>query len=143
MRQLNSLWEKQLRINFPPVNMTNYYFGQTSLSIKRLFSFSAIYAYFFLENLYDKYLSCSSMNLVKYVFHREKWNFELTGNFAHAKEFLTWRKALQIFLLLYLQMLIIQILNQTDNHKYRKSVATKKSTLFKKMCLKFPGFYAK
>ena len=32
-------------------------------------------------------------------------------------------------LILYLQILIMQISTQTDNHKYRKSVATKKSTL--------------
>ena len=34
-------------------------------------------------------------------------------------------------------MLIMQISTQKDNHKYRKSVATIKSTLFKKMGLKF------
>ena len=40
-------------------------------------------------------------------------------------------------LIFYIQMLIMQISTQKDNHKYRKSVATIKSTLFKKMGLKF------
>ena len=38
-------------------------------------------------------------------------------------------------LTLYLQMLIMQISTQTDNHKYRKSVTAKESTLFKKVGL--------
>ena len=46
------------------------------------------------------------------------------------------QKALQILLPLYLQMLIMQISTQTDNHKYRSNVATKK-VLFKIMGLKF------
>ena len=41
----------------------------------------------------------------------------------------------------------MQISIQTDNHKYRKSVATKKSIIFKKMGLKFHNpkfnFFAK
>ena len=69
------------------------------------------------------------MNWVKYVSHREKWNFEPIGNFAHTTGFLTLGKALLILLHLYLQMLIMQISPQTDNNKYRKSVANKKSTL--------------
>ena len=35
--------------------------------------------------------------------------------------------------------LIMQMSTQTDNHKYRRSVATKKCIIFKKMCLKFPN----
>ena len=75
-----------------------------------------------------------SKNWVKYLFHLEKWNFQPTGNFAYNTGFLTLRKALLILLPLYLQMLIMQISTQTDNHKYRKNVATKKAGLkFKKM----------
>ena len=58
-------------------------------------------------------------------------------NFAHATEFLTLGKALLILLPLYLLMLIMQILTQTDNNKCRKSVVTIKSIIFKKMSLKF------
>ena len=47
--------------------------------------------------------------LGKYVFHWEKWNFEPIGSFAHTTEFLTIGKALLILLLLYLQILRIQI----------------------------------
>ena len=43
----NSLWEKQLRIHFTAANMKNYYFGQTSLSIKSL---PTIFV-FFLQNV--------------------------------------------------------------------------------------------
>ena len=64
-------------------------------------------------------------------------SFESIGNFAHAAGFLTLEKVLLLILLpLYLQMVIVQISTQTDNHKYRKSVVTKK-VLFKKMSLKF------
>ena len=56
-------------------------------------------------------------------------NFEPVGNFAHTTGFLTFGKALLIFLPLYIQMLIMQISTQANNQKYRKSVATKKSTL--------------
>ena len=51
-------------------------------------------------------------------------------------EFLTLGKALLIPLPLYLQMLIMQVSTQTNNHKYRK-VLQLKITLFKKMDLKF------
>ena len=70
-----------------------------------------------------------SMNSVKYILRWEKWNFEPVGNFAHTTGFLTFGKALLIFLPLYIQMLIMQISTQANNQKYRKSVATKKSTL--------------
>ena len=76
------------------------------------------------------------MNWVKYVFYWEKLNFVSIGNFAHTAGFLTLEKVLLILLPLYLQMLIVQISTQADNHKYRKSVVTKK-VLFKKMSLKF------
>ena len=56
------------------------------------------------------------MNLVKYVFHWEKRNLEPIGDFAHTTEFLSFRKALLIILLVYLQMLMIQISTQTDSH---------------------------
>ena len=72
------------------------------------------------------------MNLVKYVFHWEKWNFELIGNFAHTKEFLTLGKALSIHLSLDLQILIIKISSQTGKHNRNKKVKTTKSTLFRK-----------
>ena len=58
----------------------------------------------------------------------EIWNFEPTGNFAHTTGFSTLGKAI---LPLYLQMLIMQISIQTDNHKYRKVLQLKKSTLKK------------
>ena len=60
--------------------------------------------------------------LEKYAFHWEKYNFEVIGNFVHKDPANT--------LTLYLQMLIMQISTQTDNHKY--SAETKKSGLFKK-----------
>ena len=44
-------------------------------------------------------------------------------------ESLTLGKALLILLPLYLQMLIMKVSTQTNNHKYRKSVATKNYTL--------------
>ena len=69
------------------------------------------------------------LNWVKYVFQREKWNFEPIGNFAYTTGFLNFRKALLILLPLYLQMLIMQISTQTDNKKYRKSLVTKKMGL--------------
>ena len=50
--------------------------------------------------------------LEKYAFHWEKYNFELIGNFVHKDPANT--------LTLYLQMLIMQISTQTDNHKYKK-----------------------
>ena len=53
-KNTNSLCEKQLRINFTPANMANYYFEQTSLQI------SGIDTIFFLQTVNDKYLSCSS-----------------------------------------------------------------------------------
>ena len=46
-------------------------------------------------------------------------------------------KALLILLSLYLQVLIMQISTQTDNHKYRESAATKRSTLLKKRSVKY------
>ena len=74
-------------------------------------------------------------------FQFEKRNFEPNGNFAYTTEFLTLWKALLIILPLYLQMLIMQISTQTDNHKYRQNVRTK-NVLFEKMGLKFwkPNF---
>ena len=60
----------------------------------------------------------------------------ISTNFAHTTGFLIFGKALLILLPLSLQTLIMQISTQTDNHKYRKSVATKK-VLIKKMGLKF------
>ena len=41
-------------------------------------------------------------------------------------------RVLAILLSLYLKMLMIKVSTQTNNHKYRKSVTTKKSTLLKK-----------
>ena len=54
------------------------------------------------------------------------WNFEPTGNFAHTTGFSTLGKSL---LPLYLQMLIIKISTQIDNHKYRKVLQLKKVLL--------------
>ena len=74
------------------------------------------------------------MNLVKFVSIGKKlhnWIFECTWNFGHTTGFLTFEKGLLILLIL-----IIHILTQTDNYKYRKSVATKK-VLFEKMGLSF------
>ena len=65
------------------------------------------------------------IELRKYVFHWEKWNFEPTGKSAYTTKFLTLGNALLILLSLYLQMLIMQISTQKNNHKYRKGVATK------------------
>ena len=77
----------------------------------------------------------------KYVFQFEKRNFEPNGNFACNTGFLILWKALLIILSLYLQMLIMQISTQTDNHKYRQNVRTK-NVHSKKMGLKFwkPNF---
>ena len=84
---------------------------------------------------------------VKYVFQWEKWNSEPTGNFAHTTKFLTLCKAMLSLLPLYPQMLIKEISNQTDNHKYRKNVAIKKIHSFKKQVWSFETlnstFYAK
>ena len=56
-------------------------------------------------------------------------------------------RVLAILLSLYLKMLMIKISTQTNNHKYRKSVTTKKSTLLKKWLWSFEilnlTFYAK
>ena len=41
-------------------------------------------------------------------------------------------RVLAILLSLYLKMLMIKVSTQTNNHKYRKSVTTEKSTLLKK-----------
>ena len=41
-------------------------------------------------------------------------------------------RVLAILLSLYLKMLMIKVSTQTNNHKYRKSLTTKKSTLLKK-----------
>ena len=71
------------------------------------------------------------MNLKKYVFNWEKYNFQPIRNFAQTTVFLTLGKAQLILLALYLQMLTIQI-TQTDSYKYRKSAAIKKVHTFKK-----------
>ena len=56
-------------------------------------------------------------------------------------------RVLAILLSLYLKMLMIKVSTQTNNHKYRKSVTTKKSTLLKKWLWSFEilnlTFYAK
>ena len=70
-------------------------------------------------------------DLEKICFPLEQ-NFEPIGNCAHTTGFLVLGKALLILLPLYLPMLIIQISTQTDNHKHRKSVATKKVHSLKK-----------
>ena len=72
----------------------------------------------------------------------KKRNFESTGGFAHMTEFLTLGMALLIILLLYLLMLIMQISTLSGNHKDRKSLATKKTIVFKKMSLNFKTFFA-
>ena len=55
-----------------------------------------------------------------------KWNFEPIWNFTHTTEYLTLGNLFLILILsLYLQMLM-QISTQTNNHKYRKSITTKK-----------------
>ena len=68
------------------------------------------------------------MNYLK-IFHWEKSNFEIIGNFSHTTEFLTLEKAVLILLHLYLQMLIMQIPDQTGSYKYNKKVKTKRSAL--------------
>ena len=56
-------------------------------------------------------------------------------------------RVLAILLSLYLKMLMIKVSTQTNNHKYRKSLTTKKSTLLKKWLWSFEilnlTFYAK
>ena len=56
-------------------------------------------------------------------------------------------RVLAILLSLYLKMLMIKVSTQTNNHKYRKSVTTEKSTLLKKWLWSFEilnlTFYAK
>ena len=74
--------------------------------------------------------------LEKYVFNWEKCNFEPIGNFGHDIKFLTLGKALLILSPLYVFMLILQISTQADNYMQRKTVATKKSIIFRKMGLK-------
>ena len=71
------------------------------------------------------------IELRKHVFYWEKWNFELIGKSAHTTKFLTLGNALLILLSLYLQMLIMQISAQKNNHKYKKGVATKVHSLKK------------
>ena len=68
-----------------------------------------------------------------YVEIEDRWNKKSLGRSASKNWIL---KPLEILhlpqkLSLYQQMLIMQILTQTDNHKYRKNVATKK-VFFKK-----------
>ena len=70
-----------------------------------------------------------SINHVKYVFHWEKLNFEPTGNFEHTTEFLILGKALLMLLLLYLQMLIVQISTQTVKQEHSEKVNIKKHNL--------------
>ena len=77
-----------------------------------------------------------SMTREKCVFHWEKWKFEHIGQCALTEECLTLGKALLIFLSFYILTLEMQISTQTDNQKYRESVATEKSALFEKMSLK-------
>ena len=67
----------------------------------------------------------------------KKGDFEPVGKCVSSAEFMTSRNTLLIFLPFYLWMLIMQILTETDNHKCRNSVTTKKSKIFKKMSLKF------
>ena len=38
---------------------------------------------------------------------------------------------------IYIQVSIMQISTETDNHKYRKSIATEKSAFFKNIVLEF------
>ena len=64
------------------------------------------------------------------------WKNEILNSLEILRILQISQKALQILLPLYLQMLIMQISTQTDNHKYRRNVATKK-VLFKIMGLKF------
>ena len=45
--------------------------------------------------------------------------------------------ALLMLLLFYIQISIMQISTETDNQKHRKSIATEKSAIFKKIVLKF------
>ena len=82
-----------------------------------------------------KFQECIN-KLGKICFPLGKMKFEPIGNFAHTIGFLTLRKVLLILLPLYLQMLIMQISTQTDNHKHRESVATKK-VVFIKINVKF------
>ena len=77
------------------------------------------------------------INDLEKIFHWQKQNFAPTGNFANTTEVLTQGKALLILLLFYLQMIMMPISSQKDNQGYRKSAATKESTLFKKIVLKF------
>ena len=74
--------------------------------------------------------SISSVKFQEFISELGKIFFPLgnepTGNFWNATEFLTLGKALPILLPIYFKMLIMQILTQTDNLKYNKSVAIKK-----------------
>ena len=49
-----------------------------------------------------------SINWEKCVFYFEKWDFDPIGNSEHTRKFLDLRKALLIFLPLYLLMLKMQ-----------------------------------
>ena len=71
-------------------------------------------------------------------FSTGKTEFWSQRKFSGYHRLLTWGKILLIHLLFHVSnILIMKISTYTEIHKYRKSVVIKKSTLFKKMGLKF------